>query len=197
MNWSQSSKDLIAIAIAALAVVVSLVTVILQRRQAQRAAYREIYTTLMSDDLHRGRWLIRNMSMSEAPVIPKDELDFRLIYRTLGVFDNMAMFARRRVIPVKWVLEVWHHPLKEMRKGVEIIRQNAIDAKESSAAEPWPQFWILLDKAETYRSTLPCCPLDNNWRGRIRRLAAPSRWRRRPRIRSGAAGGPADVASRR
>jgi hypothetical protein len=186
MNWFQSSKDLIAIAIAALAVVVSLVTVALQRRQAQRAAYREIYTTLMSDDLHRGRWLIRNMS--KTPVIPKDELDFRLIYRTLGVFDNMAMFARRRVIPVKWVLEVWHHPLKEMRKGAEIIRQNAIDAKESSATAPWPQLWILLDKAETYHSTLPCCPLDNSWRGRIRRLAAPSRWRRRPRIRNGAAG---------
>jgi len=181
MNWFQSSKDLIAIAIAALAVVVSLVTVILQRRQAQRAAYREIYSTLMSDDLHRGRWLIRNMSKTH--IIPKDELDFRLIYRTLGVFDNMAMFARRRVIPVKWVLEVWHHPLKEIREGADIIRQNAI---ESSAAAPWPQLWILLDKAQSYHSTLPCCSSDNSWRGRIRRLATPSRWRR-PRIRSGAA----------
>jgi hypothetical protein len=175
-----------AIAIAALAVVVSLVTVMLQRRQAQRAAYREIYTMLMSDDLHRGRWLIRNMSKTH--IIPKDGLDFRLIYRTLGVFDNMAMFARRRVIPEKWVLEVWHHPLKEIREGADIIRQNAIDAKESSAAAPWPQLWILLDKAQAYHSTLSCCPPDNSRHGRIRRLASPRRWRRRPRTRSGPAG---------
>jgi hypothetical protein len=93
-----------AIIIATLAVVVSLVTVILQRRQGQRAAYREIYTTLMSEDLHRGRWLINSISKSK--YIPKDELDSRLIYRTLGVFDNLAMFARQRVIPRRWVLEV-------------------------------------------------------------------------------------------
>lgn len=186
MNWFQSSKDLVAIAIAALAVVVSLVTVTSQRRQAQRAAYREIYTTLMSDDLHQGRWLIRNTSKTH--VIPKDDLEVRLIYRTLGVFDNMAMFARQRVVPLKWVLEGWHHPLKEIRDGANIIRQNMIDAKESSAAAPWPQLWILLDKAQTYHSTLPCCLPDNSWRSRIRRLTSPSRWRRRPRTRSGAAG---------
>jgi hypothetical protein len=184
MNWFQSSKDVITITIAALAVVVSLITVILQRRQMQREAYREIYTTLMSEDLHRGRWLINNIPKTD--VIPKDK-DYRLIYRTLGVFDNMAMFARQKVVPLKWVLEVWHHPLKEMRQGANIFRQNTINAKESSAAAPWPQLWILLDKAQTYHSTLPCCPPDNSWRGRIRRLASPSRRRWRPKTRSGAA----------
>ncbi len=176
--------NLIAIIIAALAVVVSLVTVFLQRRQEQRAAYREIYTTLMSDDLHQARWMIRKIS--KASDIPKDELDVRLLYRTLGVFDNMAMFARHKVIRTKWVLEVWHHPLNEMRKGVETIRKNAKERNLTSAAEPWPQLWLLLDKAQSYHTTLPCCPPDNSWRGRIRRLAAPSRWRR-PRTRSGAA----------
>jgi hypothetical protein len=186
MNWFQSWKDFLTLAIAVLAVVVSLITVILQRRQGQRAAYREIYTTLMSEDLHRGRWLINDVS--KTGIIPKDELDSRLIYRTLGVFDNLAMFARQRVVPLKWVLEVWHHPLEDMRRGAEVIRQNAIAAKASSAAAPWPELWILLEKAHSYRSTLPCCPPDTSWRSRIRRLAAPSRWRQRPRTRSGAAG---------
>jgi hypothetical protein len=31
--------------------------------------------------------------ISKASDIPKDELNVRLLYRTLGVFDNMAMFA--------------------------------------------------------------------------------------------------------
>ena len=182
MNWIYSSRDLIAIIIAALAVVVSLITVIMQRRQEQRAAYREIYTALMSDDLHRGRWMIRKVSKTH--IIPKDEQEVRLIYRTLGVFDNMAMFARRRVVPLKWVLEVWHHPLNEMREGVRDIRKHIKEGNGTSAAEPWPQLWILLDKAQAYHSTLPCCPPNNSWRGRIRRSAAPSRWRQRPGARS-------------
>ena len=173
MNRFQASKDLIAITIAALAVVVSLLTVILQRRQGQRAAYREIYTTLMSEDLHRGRFLIKDFPKAED--IPNNESDSRLIYRTLGVFDNLAMFARQRVVPRRWVLEVWHHPLKDMHKGANIIRQKAIETKDSGAISPWPQLWILLDKAQSYHSTLPCCPPDNRWRGRIRRLATPSR----------------------
>ena len=121
MNWFQSSKDLIAVIIATLAVALSLVTVFMQRRQEQRAAYREIYTTLMSDDLHRGRWMIRRIS--KASDIPEDDLNVRLLYRTLGVFDNMAMFARHKVIPTKWVLELWHHPLNEMHEGVETLRK--------------------------------------------------------------------------
>jgi hypothetical protein len=175
MNWFQASKDLIAITIAALAVAVSLVTVILQRRQAQRAAYREIYTTLMSEDLHRGRWLINGISKTED--IPKAELDSRLIWRTLGVFDNLAIFVRHRVVPRKWVLEVWHHPLRDMRAGAEVFRQDADKNKKTGAVTAWPQLWTLFDQAAAYHSMLPCCPPDNSWRGRIRRLAAPSRWR--------------------
>jgi len=175
MNWFQASKDLIAITIAALAVVVSLLTVILQRRQGQRAAYREMYTTLMSADLHRGRFLIKELPQTEDT--PNNESDSRLVHRTLGVFDNLAMFARQRVVPRRWVLEVWHHALKDMHEGVNIIRQKAIETKDSGAISPWPQLRILLDKAEAYHSTLPCCPPDNGWHGRIRRLTATWHWR--------------------
>ena len=61
--------------------------------------------------------------ISETSDIPEDDLNVRLLYRTLGVFDNMAMFARHKVIPTKWVLELWHHPLNEMHEGVETLRK--------------------------------------------------------------------------
>jgi hypothetical protein len=61
--------------------------------------------------------------ISKTSDIPKDDLNVRLLYRTLGVFDNMAMFARHKVIPTKWVLEVWHHPLNEMYEGVETFEK--------------------------------------------------------------------------
>ena len=58
----------------------------------------------------------------EASDIPKDELNVRLLYRTLGVFDNMAMFAHHKVIPLKWVLEVWHHPLSEIYVNIQVLQ---------------------------------------------------------------------------
>jgi hypothetical protein len=173
MNWFEAPKDLIAVSIAALAVVLSLITVVLQRRQQQRAAYREIYSTLMSDELHRGRWMINRISRPEH--IPKDKLDYRLVYRTLGVFDNLAMYERQRVIPRKWVLDVWHHPLHDMYTGASVIR---CDAEKDGAVSPWPQLWTLFDQAAAYRSSLACCRPDvGGRRSRGRRLAAPGSWR--------------------
>jgi len=165
MNWFQHWKDFLTITIALLAIALSLVTVLLQRRQQQRAAYREIYSTLMSDDMHRGRWLINRITKMED--IPDDQLDYRLIYRTLGVFENLAMYDRHKVVPHEWVLDVWHHPLQEMYRGANVIRS---DAEKGGLVSPWPQLWILFEEAEMYRSELSCCPPDGGGRGiRIRR----------------------------
>jgi hypothetical protein len=166
MKWFQDWKDLAGITIAALAVVVSFVTVLLQRRQQQRAAYREIYSTLMSEDLHRGRWLINNIKEIK-DVQKKSELDLRLMYRTLGVFDNLAMYESQRVVPSKWVLDVWHHPLRQMHGGANIIRQEAENRGQTWA---WPQLWTLFEKATDYHSTLACCAQESHGRDlRIRR----------------------------
>jgi hypothetical protein len=35
------------------------------------------------------------------------------INRTAGWFDTLAMYVQRRVIPRRWVLDVWHHPLRD------------------------------------------------------------------------------------
>jgi hypothetical protein len=169
MNWFQHWKDLLTIAIALVAVVLSFVTVTMQRRQQQRAAHREIYSTLMSDDLHRGRWLINNITKIE-DLPEKNGPDYRLIYRTLGVFDNLAMYERHKVIPHKWVLDVWHHPLRDMYRGANVIRR---DTEEDRQVAAWPQLWTLFEQAATYRSKLSCCPRD----GRGRRAVL---WRQRP-----------------
>ena len=58
MDWFTQTKDLIGIVIATLAVVLKLVTVLVQKRKQQRDAYRQIYDVLMSPDLHRGRWTL-------------------------------------------------------------------------------------------------------------------------------------------
>ena len=91
------STDLLSLTIATLAVVLSLITVVLQRWQQQREAYRGIYDVLMSEQLQRGRWLISEISRPGD--LPKDRsADFYLIYRTLGWFDTLAMYHRRRLV---------------------------------------------------------------------------------------------------
>jgi hypothetical protein len=87
MTWFAGVKDLLAIGIALLAVALSLITAIMQRKERQRAAYREIYTVLMSEDVHRGRWFINGIRTPDQ--IPKDGPNRLLIYRTLGVSTTL------------------------------------------------------------------------------------------------------------
>jgi hypothetical protein len=156
MDWSEQLKDVLGVALATLAIALSLLTVLLQRRQHQRDAYRQIYETLMSEALQRGRWLI--IDIADTGVIPDDPADVRLIYRTLGTFDNLAMYLQHRVVPRSWVMDVWHHPLKEMRGGAEMVRTaDPTHRRSPTHTLLWPQLWRLFEQAETYRSDLPCC----------------------------------------
>lgn len=92
-------KDLITITIAAVAVVLSLVTVIVQKRQQQRDAYRHIQDVPMSADLQRGRWMIIEISLGKLAIPQQFSPEFYLLNRTLGMYDTLAMYVRRRVVP--------------------------------------------------------------------------------------------------
>jgi hypothetical protein len=151
MGWP---KDLLGIVIATAAVVLSLVTVVIQKRQKQREAYLGIYGVLTSQELHRGRWLI--IEISRTGRLPDDRSpDFYLINRTAGWFDTLAMYVQRRVIPRRWVLDVWHHPLRDMQAGATLMARDHLARRQDWT--PWPHLWSLLDQSVRYRSSLPCC----------------------------------------
>lgn len=92
-------KDLIAVAIAALAVVLSLTTAIMQKRQQQRDAYRHMQDVLMSEDIQRGRWMIIEIALDRLTVPGEFSPEFYLLNRTLGIYDTLAMYVRRGVVP--------------------------------------------------------------------------------------------------
>ena len=151
-----SYKDFLALAIATLAVVISLVTVVLQQRQQKREAYRGLYEMLMSDQLQRGRWLIGDVGRKRK--LPENgSSEYYEIYRTLGVFEALAMYNERKAIPRDWVMKVWHHSLSDMREGAEFMRD--IRLKEGQKYVPWPNLWPLMDEAVCYiyRSDMLCC----------------------------------------
>jgi hypothetical protein len=156
MTGFERFTDVLGVALATLAIGLSLLTVVQQRRHQRRDTYRQIYETLMSDSLHRGRWMINEVG--QAGALPDDPEDLRLIYRTLGTFDNVAMYVRYGVVPRDWVLEVWHHPLRELRTGAERVRAaQRSDLTASSGLVAWPQLWELFEAAEDYCSEMPCC----------------------------------------
>ena len=143
--------------IATLAVALSLITLVLQRRQQQREAYRGLYEVLMSEQLQRGRWLIEDISMTGH--LPEDlSPDLYLIYRTLGWFDTLAMYDQRRLVPRRWVLDVWHHHLWNMQAAATVTRNDRLARGQEWA--PWPHLWPLLDEAVRYTSGMPCCWLE-------------------------------------
>jgi hypothetical protein len=149
-----SSTAVLSLVIATLAVALSLITVVLQHRSQQREAYRGIYETLMSEQLQRGRWLIGEIS--QPGDLPEDRSpDYYLIYRTLGWFETLAMYDQRRVVPRRWVLDVWHHSLRDINTGARVMLSDRLERRQDYA--PWPHLWPLLDDAVDYQSRMLCC----------------------------------------
>jgi hypothetical protein len=148
-------KDLIAVAIAALAVMLALITAIIQKRQQQRDAYRHIQDVLMSEDIQRGRWMILEIALDRLPVPDQFSPEFYLLNRTLGIYDTLAMYVRRRVVPRAWVLDMWHHPLGAMLPGAEKLARKQQEI--GLTWKPWPELWPFLREAENYTTSLICC----------------------------------------
>jgi hypothetical protein len=155
MQWLDRSRDLIAMAIAAIAVILSLVTVLMQKRQQQRDAYRQIQDVLMSAELQRGRWMVLEISLGKQPIPERLSPEFYLLNRTLGMYDTLAMYVRRGVLPRRWVLDMWHHPLAGMRTGAQLLARHHREG--DLGWTPWPELWSLLDDAVDYKGPLACC----------------------------------------
>jgi hypothetical protein len=153
MDFFARSKDLIAIAIAAIAVILSLVTVLVQRRQQRQQAFQQIHDVLMTTEHQRGRWLM--WEIAGAGRLPdQGSADYYLINRTLGMLDLLAHYARHGVVPRRWVLERWHHPLQQMAAAVALL----VDERVAVAHwRPWPHLDWLIRAAATYRSSEGCC----------------------------------------
>ena len=155
MQWLDGSKDLLALTIAAVAVALSLITVVIQKRQQQRDAFRHIQDVLMSEDIQGGRWMIGEIARGKRDFPDKFTPEYYRIIRTLGVWDTLAMYVRRGMVPRSWVLDMWHHALADMRPAARELARRL--QKSELRHRPWPELWSLLDDAARYKSSLSCC----------------------------------------
>jgi len=153
MDFFARSKDLIAIVIAIVAVVLTLVTVLAQRRQQRRNAFQQIHDVLMEQEHQRGRWMMWEIA-GTGRLPAQDTPDYYLINRTLGMLDLLAHYTRRGVIPRRWVLERWHHPLQRMAAAVTLLADERVAVANW---RPWTELDWLIRAAATYHSSQGCC----------------------------------------
>jgi hypothetical protein len=67
----------------------------------------------------------------------------------------MLRALRRKLIPEKWVLDSWHHSLRDIKPGYEKMVQYRQATQHSW--RPWVELDDLIGKAERYKTSLRCC----------------------------------------
>jgi hypothetical protein len=114
-----TAVEILSISIAGIAVVLSFVTVILGRRERQLDAFAKIQELLLDRDAQEGRRILYQASRDG--VLPADQTRFDLANRAVANFNTVAILVRHKVIPRQWLLEDWHHTLRQMRVGYDSI----------------------------------------------------------------------------
>jgi hypothetical protein len=104
----------------------------------------------MRSDVHEGRALLYEANSTR--VLPVDDKDLMgKVYRALATLNAAASLAYRGAVPLAWILDYWHHNLREVQLGYEL----AVQSRESWRPMPWPDLTRLITDAQSYRC--PAC----------------------------------------
>jgi hypothetical protein len=153
MEWFSHNKDFFSLAIATIAVALSLTTVAMNRRQRKQDTFLRIHELLTSSDIQRGRHL--TYDIGRTGVVPVDKEDYATVNRALSTHNTVAMYVRRRVVSRRWVLDSWHHTLVDMKAGAQVF----IEYRQTHqhAWSLWGDLQSLIAAAEQHRTNMPCC----------------------------------------
>lgn len=140
------------LAIALLALLLSLLALKSARNQQRRDAFVRTQEFLLATDLQAGRRQI--FAADRAGVLPADDDALELIFRAFGAFNTVAEMSRRGAIEEDWVLDAWHHHLREMRRVFESVLAYRAQWHDFN---PWSDLDHLIGAAENYESNKDCC----------------------------------------
>lgn len=146
VQWLTANKDLAALVISLLALVVGLITVLIAVRQARLATYARMHEALVQPDVARGRKLLflchKSGSFPDVGETSWDEVN-----QALALYDTLGTYVRRRLVPRGLVLAAWHHQLLAIREPAE---QFASHRRRLNIKQPWVGLDYLFGKAERY-----------------------------------------------
>ncbi|SHN46232.1 hypothetical protein [Cryptosporangium aurantiacum] len=153
MNWIGDNKDVLAIVLSLTAVGVSLVTILLARRQARIDSYTRLHETLVSPAMGEGRRLLFLAAADDTFPAPADPA-WDKINQALAIYDCAGVYYRNKLIPRQLFMESWHHPLANIKAPAEAFLNHA---QRNSVRRTWVSLQNLLDEAAAYKSKDSCC----------------------------------------
>ncbi|AGZ44262.1 hypothetical protein [Actinoplanes friuliensis] len=152
MDWFSVNKDVIGIGIGLLAILISLITVLISRRRLA-SSFLAVQTMMLADDLWRGRLMIYQSGLNGV-IVSTEPDDVYLMVRALATFDLMGAYARRGIVPRRWVLDYWHPRLQVLRRGYEVVNSYQ---HGSYPGHDRPDLLDLMARAERHPCRRECC----------------------------------------
>jgi hypothetical protein len=154
-HWFTENKDLLTAAVAVLGVGLALYAALTNRGQRRRDALYRIHDLLTSTDQQRGRRLLFGAARTgQFPDLDSDE--YATMNRAIATLDAVGLYMRRRIVPRRWVLDIWHHPFTDIRPAAYAF----IAYRRSTYNTGWrggQGLEDLLDQASRYRTRRACC----------------------------------------
>ena len=147
-----SYTSLLSLFISAIAISLTLYTVIQSRNERRADTYFKVQEFLMQPDVHEGR-VILYAANSTGDLPAHDAEQMAKVYRALAAMNTTASLAYRGAVPIVWVLDFWHHNLREMQPGYEL----AVKSRESWRPMPWPDLKRFISDAQNYQC--PACSI--------------------------------------
>ncbi len=84
--------------------------------------------------------------------------------RALAAYNAAGLYARRGIVPRAWILDAWHHPLRDIKSSAEAFLAFRQEHHRHHAWRVAVDLEQLLDDALRYRSKTGCCLLDERAR---------------------------------
>jgi len=144
--------SILGLIISAIAISLTLYTVI-QSRNARRAdSYFRAQEFLMRPDVQDGRQIL--YAANSTGTLPDGDTELMAkVYRSLATLNAAASLAYRGAVPLSWLLDFWHHHLREIESGYKL----AVKSREAWRPMPWSYLKRFIDDARTYQC--PECPV--------------------------------------
>jgi hypothetical protein len=156
IDWLMDNKDLLAVGLALLGIILALYTAGTNRHQRRRDALYRIHELLTSSDQQRGRRLLYDAARTgRFPAL--DSEDFATMNRAIVTLDAVGLYVRRRIVPRRWVLDVWHHPFADIRPAAEAFIAHRSSRHVNTGWRAGTDMEDLLDQAARFRTRRRCC----------------------------------------
>jgi hypothetical protein len=146
LGWVASNKDLIALLISLLALVIGLATVLIAVRQARLDTYARMHESLVQHTAAHGRKLLFLAWNAKQFPGPSDA-DWDQINQALALYDTLGTYVRRRLVPRRLVMAAWHKQLLAIEEAAEAFQKHRSNL---GIVQPWVGLGYLFKKASKY-----------------------------------------------